>query len=434
MFSYHLDLALRSFRRSPALTALMVLAIGLGIGASMTTLTVFHVLSGDPLPGRSEHLYYVQLDASELGGAPPGVEPNEQLTRFDAEALLRERRGERQAMMTGGTVAVQPPRPDGTPFFANARYTSADFFAMFETPWRYGHGWDAGDEAAGARVAVISDELNQKLFDGADSTGRVLHAGEHDLRIVGVLAPWRPVPHYYDLISGRYAKAEDVYVPITTALAAKLPITGSLACWGTGSPPDPRAVNAPCAWLQYWVQLPTPAAVAAYRQYLVDHSERQRAAGRFERPSNPRLRNVMERLAFKHVVPGDVHLQLWLAFGFLLVCLTNTVGLLLAKCMRRSPEIAVRRALGATRRAIFGQFLVEAGAIGIVGGVLGLGLALLGLWGVRQNPASYAQLAWLDAPMLVTTLALALVASLAAGLLPAWRACQVAPALQLKSQ
>jgi putative ABC transport system permease protein len=44
MFGYYLDLALRSFRRHKALTALMVLAIALGIGASMTTLTVLHVL------------------------------------------------------------------------------------------------------------------------------------------------------------------------------------------------------------------------------------------------------------------------------------------------------------------------------------------------------------------------------------------------------
>jgi putative ABC transport system permease protein len=70
----------------------------------------------------------------------------------------------------------------------------------------------------------------------------------------------------------------------------------------------------------------------------------------------------------------------------------------------------------------------------VVGGVLGLGLALLGLWGVRQNPASYAQLAQIDAPMLFITLLSALLASLLAGLLPAWRACQVTPALQLKSQ
>ena len=50
MFGYYLNLALRSFKRNQALTALMVLAIALGIGACMTTLTVFHVLSGDPIP------------------------------------------------------------------------------------------------------------------------------------------------------------------------------------------------------------------------------------------------------------------------------------------------------------------------------------------------------------------------------------------------
>jgi hypothetical protein len=54
MFGYYFRLALRSFLRNKVLTALMVLAIALGIGASMTTLTVFHVLSGDPIPSKSE--------------------------------------------------------------------------------------------------------------------------------------------------------------------------------------------------------------------------------------------------------------------------------------------------------------------------------------------------------------------------------------------
>jgi len=66
--------------------------------------------------------------------------------------------------------------------------------------------------------------------------------------------------------------------------------------------------------------------------------------------------------------------------------------------------------------------------------VLGLGLALLGLWAVRQQPNSYDSLAHLDVSMLVATFVIAIVASLLAGLLPAWRACQVAPAIQLKSQ
>jgi putative ABC transport system permease protein len=142
----------------------------------------------------------------------------------------------------------------------------------------------------------------------------------------------------------------------------------------------------------------------------------------------------MQWLDHKGIVPTDVRLQVWLAFGFLLVCLLNTVGLLLAKFLRRSSEIGVRRALGASRRAIFTQCLVEAGTVGLAGGLLGLGLALLGLWAVRQQPADYAPMAQLNVTMLLTTFVLAIGASVVAGLLPAWRACQVAPAIQLKSQ
>jgi putative ABC transport system permease protein len=142
----------------------------------------------------------------------------------------------------------------------------------------------------------------------------------------------------------------------------------------------------------------------------------------------------MEWLEFNRVVPSDVVMQLWLGIGFLLVCLVNTVGLLLAKFLRRGSEIGVRRALGATRAAIISQCLVEAGAIGVAGGILGLGLSLLGLWAVRLQPASYAELAHLDVGMLALTFVLAIVASVLAGLLPAWRAMQVTPAIQLKSQ
>ena len=108
MFAYYFDLALRSFRRNRVLTALMVLAIALGIGASMTTLTVFHVLSGDPIPQKSAKLFIPQLDPQSMDGYTPGEEPEDQVTRYDAEQLLREAKGDRQALMTGGGVAVQP--------------------------------------------------------------------------------------------------------------------------------------------------------------------------------------------------------------------------------------------------------------------------------------------------------------------------------------
>ena len=436
MFTYYLDLALRSFRRNKVLTALMVLAIALGIGASMTTLTVFHVLSGDPLPGKSQTIFYPQLEPRSKAGATPGEEPEEQLTRFDAEALLAAGKADRQAIMYGGYLSVEPGREGLKPFNTEARYTTADFFPMFNVPFAYGNGWSATQDQARDRVAVISSALNDKLFEGGNSVGQTIRLEQTTFQVIGVVDDWRPTPRFYDLSNSRFGELEQVFLPFWTSRDLKLGHSGNMNCWGDSRETDEGqyGLNAPCSWLQYWVQLDTPAKVAEYRRYLTNYSEQQRAAGRFERPTNVRLRNVMEWLDLNGVVPSDVRLQTWLAFGFLLVCLVNTVGLLLAKFLRRSTEIGVRRALGASRRAIFAQCLVEAGTVGLAGGVLGLGLALLGLWAVRQQPAGYAELARLDPLMLLITFVLAIVASLLAGVLPAWRACQVTPAIQLKSQ
>jgi putative ABC transport system permease protein len=434
MFGYYFDLAVRSFRRNKVLTALMVLAIALGIGTSMTTLTVFYVLSGDPLPGKSHTLYYPQLDPAGTNGYTPGDEPPEQLTRYDAEALLKAARGNAQALMSAGGVAVEPVRADLRPFTAPARYTSADFFGMFDVPFRYGQSWSAEEDDRHARVAVISTALNEKLFGGENSVGRSLRLNQNEFRIVGVLDHWRPAPRFYDLTQESYGELEQVFVPFSTSRDLDLVRWGNMSCWANFPTGDSTDVNAPCTWMQFWVELETPREAAEYRNFLENYSEEQRAAGRFERPTNVRLRPVMEWLDYKRVVPSDVRLQTWLALGFLLVCLINTVGLLLAKFLRRAGEIGVRRALGASRRAILAQFLLEAGMVGCVGGILGLGLALLGLWAVRQQPADYADLAHLDPLMLAATFVLAIVAGLLAGVLPAWRACQVSPAMQLKTQ
>ena len=436
MFAYYFKLALRSFRRNKVLTALMVLAIALGIGASMTTLTVFHVLSGDPVPTRSDSLFYVQLAPESLSDFQAGDEPAEQVTRFDAEKLLREKRGDRQAYMTGGGVAITPDQQGRMPFQVDARYSTADLFPMFDMPFLFGAGWSASEDERHARVAVIAKALNDKLFGGANSIGKTVRLDKADFTVVGVLDQWRPTPRFYDMNSDRFGELEQVFLPFSTSRDLKMGRSGNMECWGdTGSDPEgATGVNAPCVWIQYWVQLDSAAKVSAYKQYLSNYSDQQRSAGRFERPTNVRLRKVMEWLDFKKVVPGDVRLQVWLAFGFLLVCLLNTVGLLLAKFLRRGGEIGVRRALGASRSAIFLQCLIEADTVGLAGGIAGLGLALLGLWAVRQQPASYAELAHLDPWMLLATFALAIVASLLAGLVPAWQAMQVTPAMQLKSQ
>jgi putative ABC transport system permease protein len=433
MYGYYFKLALRSFGRNKVLTALMVVAIALGIGACMTTLTVFHILSGDPLPGRSEHLFMVQLDPSSKQGYRPGEEPREQVTRYDAESLLRERRADRQAMMTGGSVPVQPDRPDLAPFYTDSRYTSADFFPMFGVVFLYGHGWSASDDANHARVAVISQKLSEKLFGATNSVGQRIRIAQAEFRIGGVIGRWGPAPRFYDLNTRSFGGEESVIVPFSTSRDLALDRNGSMDCWSDTSSGDGTALIAPCVWIQYWVELGSAGRVADYRSYLANYSDRQRAAGRYERPTNIRLRSVMQWLEFKKIVPSDVRLQVSLAFGFLLVCLVNTVGLLLAKFLRRSGELGVRRALGASRKAIFLQCLVEAGTIGLAGGVLGFGFALLGLWGVRHQPTDFAELVRLDPVMLALTFGLALLASLAAGAFPAWRAMQVTPAIQLKT-
>ncbi|MCH8857698.1 MAG: ABC transporter permease, partial [Proteobacteria bacterium] len=353
----------------------------------------------------------------------------------EANALLRDRRAPRQAMMSGSNTAVSLADARIKPVFSSVRYTSADFFAMFDAPWQAGGGWSAADDAAEARVAVISSALNDKLFGGGNSIGREILVRGQPLRVVGVLKPWKLQPHFFDLTTGSYTQMEDLFLPFSTAMVLKVGHWGNVQCWGKGSNGGSAYdMNASCSWIQYWVELDRPEDAAAYRDYLVQYSEAQRAAGRFERPTKVRLRNVMQWLDSQKVLPADVRLQTWLAFGFLLVCVVNMVGLLLAKTMRRAGEIGVRRALGATRRAIFAQFIVEAGLLGLAGALLGLALAAGGLWLVRHSPNEYARLAELDAPMLALTLGLALLASLCAGLLPAWRAALVTPAVQLKVQ
>lgn len=430
MIGYYLDLAVRSLRRNVALTVLMIVAIAFGVGASMTTLTVLRLLSADPIPGKSDQLYYVQVEPRPAEGTRP-KEPTEQMTRRDAENLLHAAKADKQTMTTGGNVAIEPQRTGLDPFFADARWSSVDFFSMFRVPFVAGAPWTAEDDAQASHVVVIAKRLAEKLFGKTDVIGETILVEGTSMRVVGVMDRWVPTPHFYDLTTGDYGKQEQVFVPFSTAMELKLGHSGTTNCWGSRE--DSEALDAPCEWIQYWVELDSPAKAAAYRDYLVRYSEEQLAAGRFQWSPNVRLRNVMQWLDYKEVVPSDARLQTWVALGFLLVCLINTVGLLLTKFLRRSTEIGVRRALGASKRQIFAQLLIEAGIVGAVGGILGLGLAWLGLFAVRHQPASYAELARLDLPMLAATFGLAVVSATLAGILPAWRGCQVTPALQLKS-
>ena len=435
MFRYYAWLAARGLKRNPGLTALMVLAIGIGIGASVTTLTVLQVLSGDPLPGKSDTLFYPQIDPQDSLGYQPGEEPPDVISYLDAKNLLNAGRADRQAVMTGGGAAVIPDKAGIDPYLLDLRYTSADFFAMFEVPFLHGSGWTAADDEARARVVVISRRLNDKLFDGGNSVDRTLRLNNQDFRIVGVIDEWRPNPHFYDLNTGNYSDSEEAFIPLETAIQLEMGRNGTMNCFGDERlSPVQALTSGSCMWLQYWVELDSAEKQKDYLNFLTSYSEEQRRLGRFERPVNVRLRSLMQWLDYQKVVPEDVRLQSWTALGFLVVCIVNTVGLMLAKFLRRSNEVAVRRALGAPRTSIFSQFLLEAGAVGAAGALLGLALSLAGLAAVRMQPVDYAELAHLNGLMFCAAVLMAVVASLVAGLLPAWQACRVPPALQLKSE
>jgi putative ABC transport system permease protein len=441
MLHYSLMMAWRSLLRTPVATALMVLAIGLGIGASMTMLTVLHVMSRDPLPGKSRALYAPHLDPlpANYPDDQEWADPADNLTWPDAMALLRAKRATHQAAMAGAQTLLWPPRAASVPLDMSGRYATAEVFALFGIPLERGHGWSASDDQNHARVIVLSHALADTLFGARDPIGQRVALGEQRIgfQVIGVTGHWNPQPLFYadPHSKGGFGDRDDVFLPLSTAMELDMGTSNSISGWDAFSGSDQARLKDPStSWLQFWVQLDTPQQVAAYQRFLYDYAAAQHADGRFQRPpQRARLYTLMDWLGHLRMVPDDIRLQTLLALGFLWVCLVNVIALLLAKFLRRGSEIGVRRALGASRRAIFAQCLVEAGTIGLAGGIAGLGLAVLGLWAVRQQPSSYAKLAHLDPTMLALTFALALAASLLAGLLPAWRAIQVAPALQLKS-
>src|SRR5580698_10910544 len=99
MLGYYLNLALRSLRKNVGLTVLMIVAIGVGIGASMTTLAVFRAMSGDPIPRKSSQLFVVQID--NWGPDKPAIHSEDNLTEnisyIDAMALMKQHEAKRQS-------------------------------------------------------------------------------------------------------------------------------------------------------------------------------------------------------------------------------------------------------------------------------------------------------------------------------------------------
>ena len=136
MFSYYLKLGWLSIRRNPLLSALMIAAIAVGIGACMTIITVNYVMSSNPIPHKSDQLFYVQLDNWDPNDqGDDGFEPPDQVTYLDAMALMRAGKAYRQVASNRSGLVLEPQGDDEMPFSVDTRNTWADFFPMFDLPF-----------------------------------------------------------------------------------------------------------------------------------------------------------------------------------------------------------------------------------------------------------------------------------------------------------
>jgi putative ABC transport system permease protein len=395
------------------------------------------MMSGDPIPHKSDRLFVPLVDNGPVEGYTPRERPwNDQLSYRDAMNLLASGQGERRTVIYGVNVPVEPARKDLGAFNATGLAPTRDFFAMFEAPFRFGQAWDPAADKAGTDVTVLSRALSERLFGDADPVGKTVRLRGFDYQVVGVLEEWKVIPRYYKLIGGPGAFGDDFefYIPFNTAVRHEMNNWGSTSCNNRREPGWQGFIDSECIWLQFWFETASASDRAALQDYLDNYAAEQRKLGRLMRDAPNKLYNVMEWLEFQRVVGNDSRLSVWLAFGFLALCLVNTMGLLLAKFSVRAPEVGIRRSLGASKRDIFHQFLVETGVVGLAGGVLGLLLAFGALQLIGSQSKSMQTVTEMDWMMLGFTFLLAVSAAVVAGLLPTWRACQVTPAVQLKSQ
>jgi putative ABC transport system permease protein len=443
MLGYYLRLALKSVVRTPALSALTMLGIGIGVAVPTAMISIHHVFARNPIPAKSDVLFNVRVDSwdpdSEFFDIQPG-DPPKHITYRDMRGLMESRVPRASTGVASARIFVFPEGEKLSPYRAMIRLCHADFFSMFDVPFAYGEPWGRDADTSLKHVVVLSKDSNEKLFGGRNSVGETVRLGSQVFTVIGVLGDFRPTPQYYDVINNAFGLPRDFFLPFDFVRdrALDLQRIGDSDSWGNFDQKDPDAFfdASEVTWIQYWVEL-DPARLAEYKDWVDGYTLAQKKLGRFPRPLNNRVTPLMEWMAVRKVVPPATRAMVVISLLFLVVCCLNLTGLLLGKFLALSGLVGVHRAMGATRGAIFVQRLVESELVGVLGGGVGLALALLSLRILdRALPSSMIPggLFRLDTFMLSVAVLLSLVAGVISGVYPAWRACRVAPAMQLKLQ
>lgn len=434
MFFYYLRLSALSYKRNPILSSLMVLAISIGIGAYMVIFTLNYVMGGDPIPHKSDQLFHVQMD---IGSPGQDRDMPRQLSYLDATALFEANRANHETMTSKFAGVLEPTNAEIKPFTIDGRGATADFFTMFEVPFIYGNAWGSDADQNLEQVVVLSKEINERLFGGENSVGKSITLEENQFQVIGVIDDWNPMPKFYDVNNGAFNKGEEVFMPWSLIVALELPRSGNTNCFKAVEEGAQGFLNSECVWIQYWVELANSNEEADYLNFVNSYAQEQKALGRFEKELDNNLLDVNEWLIEQEVMPDETRILSVLASMLLAVCLLNTIGLLLSKFLGKSGEIGVRQALGAHKGSLFVQHVIEAGFIGLIGGLLGLAVAAIGLEGIKVLLGEDMMMTdWiqLDTTVAVITIGLAIASTIIAGMYPIWRACNINPAIHLKTQ
>ena len=322
MFSYYLKLGWLSIRRNPLLSALMVAAIAVGIGASMTIITVNYVMSGNPIPQKSDQLYYVLLDSWDpIDHDNEGFVPPDQMTYHDAMALMKADKAYRQIASNRSSLVLEPQGEGERPFSVTSRNTWADFFPMFDLPFLHGSGWDDSADDNLEKVVVLSKEINERVFGGENSVGRSVRLNGMNFQVVGVVDKYLPVPRFYDVTTGAFDEPAEVYIPFKVGVEYEFSRNGNTSCWKAPDGDGFEAfLNSECVWIQFWAELRNDEEKQDYMAFLNAYTQQQKEMGRFPRPLNNRLSNVMEWMEIEEVVEDDAQVML----GLSLFCLLYT--------------------------------------------------------------------------------------------------------------
>lgn len=409
----------RALRRSPGLSALMIVTLAFGLAVWVTTYAVAQSFEQDPMRDVA-NLWRVELVRhTELREILRGTDmgfvselPSLMLSPREVEELSRTAIPARVAAVTSADLPFEAPNEP--PRLAGARFAGRDAFALFGIRLVAGRAFEEEK-----RELLISEEDARRWFGGSGQALRkTLRVAGEEWQVTGVVAAGAAVGR-------RMHRSDDAADPELWVPFADAVRLGVLPFSRHPGPRTTPAANGDFYFASLWVELPDEGAIGRFRSRL------ERWAAAHPDAGVPRIRRYQEWSGFLGAPPPYRVFELFGAVTLAACCLT-LARLFSTRNRLHLRDIALRRALGASRLSLLGDALFEGFVIvaaGVFAGVL-LGIGALQLLGVAlpflSNPAG------LQRSSLVFGSAVGLVVGLGAALLPAWRASAEPPARGLK--